>query len=107
LKIVSTPWKNLDLISKSPTEIKWQKLLCKVNFFRQIFHLQNTKEKFGGKKIFCKRVNFTLQRSEVQIKSYEGLSEILKPLNSVSTSLHIYFHYSPKIVGPLSTHINS
>jgi hypothetical protein len=39
-------------------------LICKVNslfskaiFSRQIFLFQNTKEKFGGKKLFCKRVN--------------------------------------------------
>jgi hypothetical protein len=39
--------------------------LLKSKFFsRQIFLLQNTKGKFIGKKILCKRVNFTLQSSD-------------------------------------------
>jgi hypothetical protein len=51
-------------MAKTPLQSRFT--LLKSNFFsRQIYLLQNTKEKLGGKKTLCKRVNFTLQSSEV------------------------------------------
>jgi hypothetical protein len=65
-------WLCIFVWEKPPLQSKFT--LLQSNFSRQIFLFQNTKEKFGGKKITLQKSEFTLQRRKVHLFGVVAIS---------------------------------